>query len=177
MSDYRYIESGLDNVTIIGANFTEEIDGEECLSIPQIGLLHTIILIGIVMHKYAMTSAELQFIRVELGLTQDQLAELLHSNPQQIDHWERDVEPLDRRSEILLRQLVIDRLGQRASEYRQFDIDISPLIQRIDSGIEDLSKRVLRAPSPQTIYIELNPDPDSPSGMYKLADKANEEAA
>lgn len=153
MTRHHYVECGLDNVYISGADFVTEIDGEECLSIPQIGLLHTIILIAIVLHEHAMSPAELRFLRIELGLTQDQLAVLLHCDPNKIEQWENGSEPLDRRSELVIRQLVVDRVRKRALKFHKFDIDIFPLLHRIDAGIEALSRRVIRSAELQFIEI------------------------
>ena len=110
MNTYRYTESGLDNVMIIGVNFVTDDSGEECLVIPNINELHKTIAQGIVTRRGSINGRELRFIRTEMGMTQAQLAELLHREPLAISRWEREECPLDANAEALVRLYAIQEL-------------------------------------------------------------------
>ncbi len=110
MSAYRYTDSGLDNVIIEGVNFLADDAGEECLSIPNINALHKTIAHGIVMRRGSMSGRELRFIRTEMGMTQAQLAEMLHREPLAVSRWERGECPLDANAEAVVRLYAIQAL-------------------------------------------------------------------
>ena len=110
MSAYRYTDSGLDNVIIEGVNFLADDAGEECLSIPNINALHKTIAHGIVMRRGRMSGRELRFIRTEMGMTQAQLAEMLHREPLAVSRWERGECPLDANAEAVVRLYAIQAL-------------------------------------------------------------------
>ena len=58
-----------------------------------------------------MTGKELRFLRTELGLTQAELAALVHRDHQSIGRWERGECPMEGAAEALVRLLSIERLG------------------------------------------------------------------
>ncbi|MCL2713658.1 MAG: hypothetical protein FWD68_03435 [Alphaproteobacteria bacterium] len=71
MGDYRYTESGLDNVLIRGMNvFVDEDGGEEWITIANINALHRAIALGIIRRQTSMSGRELRFLRSEMGMTQ-----------------------------------------------------------------------------------------------------------
>lgn len=103
MSAYRYTDSGLDNVIIEGVNLIKDDAGDECLVIPNIGGLHREIVRGIVERKGGMSGRELRFLRTEMGMTQAELAAMLHREPLAVSRWERGESPLDGNAEALVR--------------------------------------------------------------------------
>jgi DNA-binding transcriptional regulator YiaG len=110
MSTYRYTDSGLDNVIIEGVNFVADDSGEECVMIPNINGLHKTIAHGIVVRRGSMSGRELRFIRTEMGMTQAQLAEMLHREPLAVSRWERAENPIDANAEALVRLYAIQEL-------------------------------------------------------------------
>lgn len=136
MSTYLYTECGLDNVVIEGLQVVEDHAGEETVTIAAIGLLHQVIAEGIVSLPVKMTGPELRFLRTEMGLTQEQLAEILKVQPLSVSRWERG-DPITDTSEMLIRLLAAKRLELNVS----LDVD-------------GLSSRVTRAPRTEPIRID-----------------------
>ena len=110
MSTYRCTDSGLDNVIIEGVDFLADDSGEECLMIPNINGLHKTIAHGIVVRRAGMSGRELRFIRAELGMTQAELATMLHREALAVSRWERGECPIDANAEALVRLYAIQTL-------------------------------------------------------------------
>ncbi|MDP2359047.1 MAG: transcriptional regulator [Beijerinckiaceae bacterium] len=111
MGAYRYTDSGLDNVMIEGVKLLVDDAGDECLVIPNINALHKVIAHGIVVRRSSMSGQELRFIRTEMGMTQAQLAAMLHREPLAISRWERGEVAMDANAEALVRLYAIQKLG------------------------------------------------------------------
>ncbi|MBM3653537.1 MAG: transcriptional regulator [Alphaproteobacteria bacterium] len=111
MSIFRYTDSGLDNVIIEGVNFLKDDAGEECVMIPNINGLHKAIAHGIVNRRSSMNGSELRFLRTEMGMTQSELADVLHREALAISRWEREEVEIDGNAEAVLRLLAIQKLG------------------------------------------------------------------
>jgi DNA-binding transcriptional regulator YiaG len=117
MSIYHYTECCLDNVLIKGLSVHVDGDGEEVCRIPNVKLLHRAIAAGVVRHEAAITPRELRFLRIELGLTQAELARIMHVDTQTVGRWERGETPLHPLAEAILRRLATERLGLDASPH------------------------------------------------------------
>jgi DNA-binding transcriptional regulator YiaG len=142
--EHQYTESGLDNVVISGIEVRIDEDGDEVFIIPAINELHRVIALGIVKHPNGMSPQELRFLRTELGLTQSQLADVLHCDKQTIGRWERGESPIDNLSQTLLRRLVIEKLGLE------------------EIGVEQLSRNSTQGGEIQPITIQKINDPETP---------------
>jgi len=110
MSTYRYTESGLDNVAIRGVRFPTDDAGEECIIIQNINGLHKAIAHVIVTRRSSMNGKELRFLRTELGMTQAELASMLHREPLAVSRWERAESPIDANAETIVRLHAIQAL-------------------------------------------------------------------
>lgn len=110
MSVYRYTESGLDNVFIEGVSFVTDDAGETCITVPNINGLHKAIATGIVRQKAGMTGREMRFLRTEIGLTQAELAIIVHREALAISRWERGENPIDSNAEALIRLFAAQKL-------------------------------------------------------------------
>jgi DNA-binding transcriptional regulator YiaG len=110
MTNYRYTDSGLDNVTIVGVDFPMDDAGEECIIIRNINGLHKAIAHGIVTRRNSMNGKELRFLRTELGMTQAELASMLHREPLAVSRWERGESPIDENAEAIVRLHAIQAL-------------------------------------------------------------------
>ena len=142
MTAYRYTECGLDNVVIQSARMIVDDDGEEVVCIPNITGLHKMIAEMILTRKSSMTGQELRFLRTEMGMTQAELAQLVHREPLSISRWERGEITLDSNAEALIRLHAAQRLK----------------IKNIPS-VEDTSKScVPTAQAPQIQIDGSNPD-------------------
>ncbi|KQP63959.1 helix-turn-helix domain-containing protein [Methylobacterium sp. Leaf112] len=119
MNAYRYKESGLDNVYIEGGNLVEDDAGEECVTIPNINGLHQAIAHGIVIKQSAITGPELRFLRTEMGMTQAQLAAIVHREPLAVSRWERNEIEIDSNAEAIIRLGAIEALNLPESGVRE----------------------------------------------------------
>lgn len=138
MSAYHYTECGLDNVFIEGISPITDDDGDQVIEINFVNALHHEIAKGIVNHRKAMSGAELRFLRTEMGLTQTELAELVHVTRLTVGRWERGDNRIDPASEMIIRQMAIEKL-----------------VIPFEDGIEKLSQRVAEAAeAPQPINIQ-----------------------
>ena len=141
MTEHRYVECGLSNVVIHGIRVVVDDEGDEVITIPAINELHRVIAGGIVQHEHGMSGDELRFLRTEMGMTQAELARLVHRDKQSVGRWERGEKELDSASETVIRRHTIESLG----------LDI-PL------GIEELSQMSIPASGTQPIDIEIAND-------------------
>jgi len=119
MNSYHYKESGLDNIIIENMPVFHDDRGEEVISIPNINLLHKAIAKGLVTKKAGLNGKELRFLRTEMGMTQAQLAVLMHREPLAIGRWERGENPIEGAAEALIRLHASHTLG--------LDLDISEI--------------------------------------------------
>ena len=110
-SSHRYMECGLDNVIIDGISTAVDDAGETVLTIPNVNGLHRAIALGIVARRSGMSGKELRFLRTEMGMTQAELAAMIHREPLAISRWERAENPIDSNAEALVRLHAIDALS------------------------------------------------------------------
>ena len=110
MNAYRYTESGLDTVIIEGVDLLADDAGDECVTIPNINGLHRAIALGIVTKRSGLTGPELRFLRTEMGLTQSELAALVHREPLAVSRWERNEVIIDSNAETVIRLEAIEAL-------------------------------------------------------------------
>ncbi len=107
---YRYTESGLDNVFIEGMEPCIDDHGEKVFLIRNPNDLHKIIATGIIKHPKGISGKELRFLRTEMGMTQGELAKLVHCDAQTVARWEKGKWAIDGAAEALVRMLAVQRL-------------------------------------------------------------------
>jgi DNA-binding transcriptional regulator YiaG len=137
MGAYHYTECGLPNVFIHRVEPFLDDEGDAVVQINAINELHREIARGIIGHEAGVSPEELRFLRTEIGLTQSQLAELVHCDRQTVGRWERGETPIDPRAETIIRQHVVEVLG---------------LVHA--GGIAALSRRSVPSAEVQPIQIE-----------------------
>ena len=138
MADHQYTECGLHNVYISGIQKMVDDDGDEVILIPSVNVLHGVIAEGIVCHGKGMNGAELRFLRAELGLTQSELAGLVHKDKQTIGRWERSETEIDSVAEAVIRKFAIEKLALN-----------------VDLGMDQLSMRSVPTADTQPIKISV----------------------
>lgn len=148
MGSYHYIECGLDNVFIEGMSTVEDHAGEATITIPAIGILHKVIAEGIVTLPSKMRGSELRFLRSEMGMTQEQLAEKLKTTLLTISRWEREENPIRDEAEMLIRLMAVERL--------KLDVTMS---------VDEVSSKVTLAARSKPILI----DGSDPSQYHLVA--------
>ncbi|MBL4596647.1 MAG: helix-turn-helix domain-containing protein [Robiginitomaculum sp.] len=135
--DYHYRACGLDNVMIMSLPVESDDAGEIVIRIPNIKGLHRVLAHCLIVQPNALKGKELRFLRTEIGMTQAQLADVIRKDPQSIGRWERAEHPIDQTAEVLIRQLVSEKLGLETS-----------------LTIEDLSKFSIQSSTSQRIEID-----------------------
>jgi transcriptional regulator with XRE-family HTH domain len=143
MDAYHYTESGLDNVMVYGMIPCVDDEGDKVISIPNVAGLHRVIAEMIVTHDAAISGKELRFLRTEMGMTQAQLAGVVHHDAQSVARWEKSERPFAPTTEAVIRLLATERLK----------LDIPK------ESIEELSKRCVVTAASQPILIN-GEDPD-----------------
>ena len=111
MQDYHYTESGLSHVYLVGGKILRDDDGEKVVYIRSLNRLHRLIAKIILTAKRKLAGEEVRFVRTEQGLTQAELARLLHCKPLTVGRWERDEIPMPPTAEALFRKLACEQLG------------------------------------------------------------------
>ena len=138
MSPYRYTECGLDHVMINGVQFIQDDAGESVTTIPNIDGLHRAIATGIISKSGNLTVKELRFLRTEMGMTQAELAAIVHREPLAISRWERgETELIDANAETLIRLFAKEKLN--------LEIDVT---------VEDMSQKSVQ--SALSLEIEID---------------------
>lgn len=113
MATYHYTECGLTNVVLVDVDLACDDAGEECVTLPNILGLHRAIAEGIVNAECGISGRELRFLRTEMGLTQAELADVLHKERVTITRWESGSD-IDPNAETVIRLLACERLGLNA---------------------------------------------------------------
>lgn len=108
---YHYTECGLDDVWIQGVEFHQDASGKTVYRIPNLPGLHREIARSVVYESAGMTGQELRFLRTELGMTQQEMASLLHVEALTISRWERGENPIDQNAMTVIRILSVERLS------------------------------------------------------------------
>lgn len=142
---HHYTESGLLNVYISGIAIEQDDDGDPIITIPAINQLHHVIATGIVSHAKGISGDELRFLRSEMGLTQAELAGLVHRDKQSIGRWERSEVEIDSSAEALIRRLAVEKL----------ELPVA-------AGIDELSRRSVPTVEVQPINIRKVDNTESP---------------
>ena len=146
---YHYTASGLPNVWIEGVYVVDD-DGEETVRIPNIHGLHRLLAQAIVGTEGRLTGAEMRFLRSEMGMTQAELARLIHRKRLTVSRWEREECVVDGAADTLIRIFATHRL-----EIEDVDADL----------LGEISARCVAKPSAKS---ELRIDGSIP-GSYRLA--------
>ena len=102
---YRYTESGLDNVWLLGGVERHETAYGPGVSIKDVDGLNAAIANWIVERKSYWCGRELKFLRKRLNLSQKALADLLGYSDQQVRRWENDLAEMPNPASRLLRLL------------------------------------------------------------------------
>lgn len=140
---YRYSESGLPYVYLESGYRVEDGPYGQTLAIEDVDGLHRLIASWIVEHLDHLCGREVRFLRLEMGLTQQELAAELGLTEQTVSLWERDPDkPINKPNDRLLRliaeawldnnQSISTALDRLRRTTRQSTIDRLPL-QRIAS--------------------------------------------
>lgn len=133
-NEYHYTACGLDDVFLV--NFPEDVDraGDRTITIRP-NLLHAFLQKEVALKEAPLNGKEIRFLRTRLGLTQAELARVLHKDGQTVGRWERGETLIDGTSETLLRAMALEGCDTDG-------LTIKDLALRIGSGTGHESYRV-----------------------------------
>ncbi|VVN68800.1 helix-turn-helix domain-containing protein [Pseudomonas fluorescens] len=86
---YHYVESGLPNVWLSNGFVVKETAYGESVAITDVKGLHDVIGKSIAEKPAPLTGAEFRFLRKELGLSQERLADIVGLTSQAVAIWEK----------------------------------------------------------------------------------------
>ena len=86
---YHYVESGLPNVWLSNGFVVKETAYGEAVAITDVKGLHDVIGKALAEKPAALTGSEFRFLRKELGLSQESLAEIVGVTGQAVAIWEK----------------------------------------------------------------------------------------
>lgn len=119
---YHYTECGLRNVWLENGYVIQKTPYGKGVSIPDITGLHKAI--GLRLAKLPrLTGAEFRFLRKELGLSQQAIADLLGSSEQNVSLWERRGR-IPKTTDRLLRLIYLEHVNK--------NVTIRKLIERLN---------------------------------------------
>ena len=105
--NYRYEESGLKHVTLIGVEVRRcSACGNYEVSIPHIEDLHRLLAKVLIEKSTRFTGEEVRFLRKSLGWSGSDFAKHMGVTEETISRWENDAAPIGPQADRLLRLLV-----------------------------------------------------------------------
>ena len=115
--DYKYIESGLDNIVFIGIPVFEcKQCGEEFPEIKNIELIHNIIAFILVKKESLLNGKEIKFIRKQMGLNEKDFAALISVDPVSVSRWENLKSEISITNDKLIRMLFIQKIEEECNK-------------------------------------------------------------
>lgn len=119
---YHYTDSGLDNIYLENGFSVYDTPYGKGVSIEDTKGLHQAIGQWLISLPKGLTGAELRFIRLEMELTQKDLAGILGSTEQNVRRWEKArAKPILRTADYLLRALYSEFIGGDGDIRRMVD--------------------------------------------------------
>jgi putative transcriptional regulator len=111
---YHYAECGLDNIYLLNGFRSVRTPRGDAVNISDIEGLHRAIGLMLVRDKKNLTGREFRFLRHELDLTQQALADLLGVNVQTVARWEkgRTKEPIDGPAQRMIRLMYSEAINR-----------------------------------------------------------------
>lgn len=100
---YHYTESGLRDVWLVNGYIEKDTAYGKVVSFVDVEGLHRAIGINLVTHKPRLTGAEVRFLRKEMNLSQNGLADILGVSESSVRAWETHRSKIPKPSDRLLR--------------------------------------------------------------------------
>ncbi len=135
---FHYKGCGLDDVYLIGGYDKEETPYGNGLRIRNVDQLHAAIGKFLIRGKKVLRGKELRFLRLQMGLTQSDLARILGCNPQQVARYEKEQNEVPGPADRLIRLLYSDKIGPRK-------ISIKKLLNELDELDDQINGRMVFA--------------------------------
>lgn len=114
--NYRYVESGLDNVILTDIWVYECTCGNEMPELKNIETLHRAIADLIVKKTSPLNGKEVRFIRKELGFRAKDFAGMLGIDPVSVSRWESEASQIGLSNDRLIRMLYIQTIEEQSNK-------------------------------------------------------------
>jgi putative zinc finger/helix-turn-helix YgiT family protein len=142
--NYRYIESGLPNVVLVGVEVRRcPACGIVELPLPRVTELHRVIATAVIHKPARLSGAEVRYLRKHLGWSGEDFAAHMGVDPSTVSKWENDKEPIGPGSDRLLRMMVAHESPVESYSLEELtkisdrrDPPVNVRLQRIDRGWE-----------------------------------------
>ena len=161
--DYKYVESGLDNVILTGIQMHQCECGEEMPLIKNIKKLNRLIANALVKKSVSLNGREFRFIRKQMGFKAKEIARLIGVNPVSVSRWETSSEKIGLSSDKLLRMLYMQKLQE------QTDNICKDTLKHINSINRMRKQEIIKIHHEELVTNEYDVDPEN-----RLASKLKE---
>lgn len=142
IKDLHYTESGLDNVILMGLTIYKCSCGEKMPQIPDISGLHRKIGVAIAKSKKALNGPEVRFLRKELGLKANELAELLGVYKVSVSRWETGKEQIGVANDRLVRVLYLRKIEEECKKMADLSSIFKNIIRKTQKSIQESHKPI-----------------------------------
>jgi len=145
--DYRYVESGLNNVILLGIEIIRcPKCGNEDPIIPRIAGLHRALAYAVASQPFRLQGEDVRFLRKYVAMTQAEFAGLLHVHKSNLSKWEHNEDKIGDQSDRLIRAVAIalgEGLQKKIGEVvKSFPEIRQSARRRIELNVEDYSWKV-----------------------------------
>ena len=108
--NYRYTESGLDNVTLLGVEVRRcPKCGEWEVVVPRLAELHRLLARAVATKRSLLKPQEIRFLRKYLGYSSADFAHAIDVAPETLSRWENGRSEINRIADLLLRFMALNR--------------------------------------------------------------------
>ena len=115
--EVEYDAAGLPGVILRGVDVSRcPACGHEQVHGPREPALHQALARAVVAKPGRLTGPEIRFLRKHLGLSGQDFADVMGSDPSTISRWENGKEPMNKHADRLLRLMVL--IGKRLQKYQ-----------------------------------------------------------
>lgn len=101
--EYKYTESGLDNIYLLGVEICKCSCGEVVASIPSINELHNLLGRRLINKDTPLIGREIKFLRKNIGFSGKEFAEVIGIDKSTLSRWENNAQPISNSHDRLIR--------------------------------------------------------------------------
>lgn len=140
MKPYKYTESGLDNIYLLSG--FEEVDTAygKAVKIELVDELHKAIGMSLIDSGRLLSGQEIRFLRVEMDISQRNLAALLSVDVQSVGRWERGENPVSGPADRLIRSFYLEHVREDSDIRKLCEILSEIDNNELDSMGENIKK-------------------------------------